>query len=199
MVGTSGRLRQRGAIQGAIGGVAGGIIGGVKASKKDLNFFSGKGDFDISKGIGAHGEMPDSKILKGKFVGNYHGTDVYESTSLGRGAGVTLPGKGIFVNPGAYSLNLDNELMQHEFGHVLQAKLVGKTAFYTKIGPASLASATINPQQHSRFWTEVWANNLSFDFFNHPSLNRPAIWSWRFPLIYNSVMDMIIVESFLKK
>jgi hypothetical protein len=181
--------------QGIAGGITGGLVGGIKAFNKDLDFFTGEGNFDISDGIGAH-ELPSLEEVKGKYAGNFHGADVYESSQLHGNEGITLPGRGIIVPVGTHSLNANYELMQHEFGHILQAKLIGNLNFYTKVGPFSLMSATINPGNHNRFWTEVWANNLSFDFFSR--MPKAPIWSFKFPLIYNTTDDYLLVRALSK-
>jgi len=58
--------------------------------------------------------------------------------------------------------------MQHEYGHILQYRLVGLKAYYGIIGPESLGSATMHNvlgHNHRTFWTETWANHLSKGYF----------------------------------
>jgi len=149
--------------QGLVGGVTGGIFGGIDAMRKDVNFFTGKAQMDLSNGFGAHGVSTDQTIL-GKYVGQYKydkSVSVYEADIDG---GVTLPGRGIIVTKGAYSRNLYPRLMQHEYGHILQAREVGYNAFYSVIAKESLISAAMDGKlghDHSYFWTETWANYLS--------------------------------------
>jgi hypothetical protein len=167
--------------QGAIGGATGGLFGGLDALSKDVNFFTGKGNFDLSSGYGAHGVANKNQIVKGKYVGKFEGVNVYESSSLGQGygsGGITLPERGIFVGKGAFSRNLDPFLVKHEFGHILQAREIGINNFYSKVGTQSFVSASTNPQNHTRFWTEKWANYLSYNYFK-----SPAAWPMsRFPV-----------------
>ncbi|WOC39722.1 hypothetical protein [Polaribacter sp. HL-MS24] len=87
-------------------------------------------------------------------------------------------------------------LLEHEFGHILQARKVGNLRFYSIIGKESLWSASVNtPQGHGKFWTETWANYLSADhfgqnnwlnglslhnnLFGYPLLKEPlSTWNW---------------------
>lgn len=55
--------------------------------------------------------------------------------------------------------------MQHEFGHVLQYRIVGLKKYYTVIAKESIVSCTKNADAHSIFWTETWANYLSKQYF----------------------------------
>lgn len=95
---------------------------------------------------------------------------MYESDIPG---GVTLPGRGIIVYDGAFSRQTDMALVQHEFGHILQANNVGKAGFYEVIAPESLVSAIRHGKfgwDHNTFWTETWANYLSNNYFGTNSL-----------------------------
>lgn len=191
-----------GGIQGAFGGVTGGVIGGIHARSKSLNFWNGTADLDLSSGFGAHGPVPtDGEPITGKFVGKFEGIDVYESKSLGtvnyraeRHGGITLPGRGIIVGEGAFSRGISPFVVKHEFGHILQARALGYVNFYKNIGIPSLWSASFGNSHHT-LWTEVWANNLSYNYFGKPS-NWPTN---LFPLKYsNPTKDIIrIFRSFL--
>ena len=170
--------------QGLTGGITGGVFGGLDALSKDVNFFTGDATFDVSKGYGAYGI--DSKIdnIQAKYVGEFEGVSMYESKGLGSGygsGGITLPETGIFVGKGAFSRGLDMGLVRHEFGHILQARIVGNLTFYTVIGKESLISASLHGvggHSHDLFWTETWANFLSFEYFG-----KPGYWnSIRFPI-----------------
>jgi hypothetical protein len=86
-----------------------------------------------------------------------------------KGAAITIPGIGIFVNP----KDKDNiDLLRHEFGHVLQARTWGFWFFITKIAITSLKSArkaNRNKQyKHMSMWTEYTANKLAYAYFNAP-------------------------------
>ncbi len=157
--------------QGLGGGLTGGIFGGIDAMSEDVNFWTGKTDFNLSSGFGAHNITDVNQTVTGKYVGKFEGTNVYESAKLGEGrysGGITLPGRGIIVGKGVMSRNLYPELMQHEFGHILQAGDVGLKAFYSVIGPESLISAARhgkNGWNHNTFWIETWANYLSKNHF----------------------------------
>ncbi len=157
----------------ALNGTIGGIRTGVEANKAGANFFTGKKSLDITGGIGAHNIGDDTpSILNAKYKGKYEGVNVFESKELGTyyhsrnewSGGVTLPGKGIIVGQGVYSRNYDPQLMQHEFGHILQSRRVGTGTFYGIIGKGSLISAAFN-HSHNTYWTETWANYLSQQYF----------------------------------
>jgi RHS repeat-associated protein len=181
----------------AIGGTIGGSFAGIEAKKAVVNFFSGRGNFDLSEGIGAH-NLPEGINLKnvyGKYKGNWNGENIFESANLGTysdsknlwSGGMTLPGRGIYVGQGVYSRNYDLGLMMHEFGHILQARAMGNTYFYTKIAPSSLVSATkssYGSYSHKNHWTEVWANQLAYDYFIR-GWSGSTQWNIRrFPLNY---------------
>lgn len=68
-------------------------------------------------------------------------------------------------------------MMRHEFGHVLQYKNIGFVKYYGVLAPASLSSATNNLNNHNLFWTETWANYLSYNYFNQPSN-----WNFSYPI-----------------
>ena len=56
-------------------------------------------------------------------------------------------------------------MMQHEFGHVLQYRIVGSNNYYTVISKESIKSCTQDVNAQSSFWTETWANDLSKQHF----------------------------------
>lgn len=195
-----------GGIQGLIGGITGGIIGGLDARVKDLNFWNGTAKLNLSEGAGAHGIIPDKGRIVGKYVGKFEGVNVYETPELGTGygsGGITLPRRGITVGKGVFSRHLDFELLQHEFGHVLQINQLGGSSFLTDVGWPSFRSAMkdgTNGWNHNEFWTEVWANNLSKSYFeaNYSYLSQP--WNYtRFPLTYRSHSDYLKVLNLIRK
>ena len=136
-------------------------------------------------------------MLKAKYVGDFEGVNMYESSKLGTGygsGGVTLPGKGIIVGRNAYSRAADMGLVRHEFGHILQSRMVGKFSFYRVIGKESLLSAARsgkNGYSHNTFWAETWANYLSYDYFGNPSY-----WDMtRFPIENISLFNWLRVVA----
>ena len=173
-----------GAIGGLSAGVANGIASGIEASKMDLNFWTGTGTFNLADGVGAHNIPISWGNITGKYVGTFEGVPIYESPSLGRGmysGGITLPGRGIVVGTDVFSKKQDLWLLKHEFGHILQAKEIGVLNFYTFVGPTSLGSATRSGSwglPHREWWTETWANYLSYNYFGKPN-NWPRL---RFPI-----------------
>lgn len=97
--------------------------------------------------------------------GIFEGIKIYEAHWMPAGAGMALPGFGIVVYPGGA---LNSKLLRHELGHILQSKQTGIILFYFKIGIPSLISAMRNGKrghQHHTYWTEVWADQLSTDYF----------------------------------
>ena len=172
-----------GVLGGITGGIAGGILGGVDALTKGTNFFTGTSSFDLSKAYGASGKPYCNQIVTAKYVGKFEGTNLYESSMMPDGAAATLPGRGIILSKGQYTLKSNarytQELLQHEFGHILQAKKVGLKAYYAIIAPESLGSAiksTYGNWNHNTFWTETWANYLSHNYFGVKSLLNTTIW-----------------------
>jgi hypothetical protein len=106
--------------------------------------------------------------------------------ALSKGAAFALPSIGIFLNPHERG-KARIDLVRHEFGHILRGAVVGNGNFYSYIVPASLYSATkahlITEYSHQNFWTEVRANDLSYNY-----LGRPANWNTnRFPLAQPSL------------
>jgi len=177
----SGQDIGRGIWQGAaIGGAIGGAFAGVEARKAGARFFSGKKTFDISNGVGAHNiSNATPSIFDAKYKGKFEGVNVFETEKLGYGrysGGITLPKTGIIVGQGVFSRGLYPELMQHEFGHILQARRVGVGTFYGIIGKESLLSAAFS-HSHNTYWTETWANYLSQQYFGSayiPSAQFPV-------------------------
>ena len=179
------------AIGAATGGAIGGLSRGIAAYKANTSFWTGKGTFDISNGIGATGSLPNAKKIDVVYRGRFEDTNIYESRSLGKvgftldnkipgnwGA-ITLPEKGIFVPENSYGVyrmnNAVREMFQHEYGHILQYRILGQSAYYHFIGTESLASATLSDVtngawNHNTFWTETWANYLSDGYFGGESL-----------------------------
>lgn len=99
----------------------------------------------------------------------FSGIPVYALKSLHRGAAFTLPGIGIFTGS-EYSGNID--LLRHEFGHILQARLHGYFRFYLFTGPLSLLSACREQWNigylHKNARVETEANILSYAYFKAP-------------------------------
>ena len=172
------------------GGITGGIHGGLDALNKGTNFWTGKTTFNLEGPLSYVGKgspwikdidlEQDLKIKKFKisarYVGEFEDQHVYESTNLGTYGsdyycGFTLPDIGICVGKGVYTGGEINgyAMMQHEYGHVLQSRIVGKYNFYKVIAKESMLNCgNIKPYNrvpHREFWTETWANNLSKQHF----------------------------------
>lgn len=95
-----------------------------------------------------------------------------------KGAAVTLPCIGIFVGK---EFEKDNQLLRHEFGHILQYRKWGFWLFWRRIALTSLKSARWSEKMkfnHQTTWTEWSANRLSYEYFN-----KPTDWNFnRFPI-----------------
>ena len=159
-----------------VGSLTGGIIGGIDALYKGTNFWTGTASFDLSDNYGAIGKPIGEKTVTGKYVGKFEGVNLYEA-NIPEGSAATLPGRGIILSKGQYSIHSSSlytkQLLQHEFGHILQARKVGMVAYYSIIAKESFISASfdgINGWSHDLFWTETWANYLSQNYFGANSL-----------------------------
>ena len=84
---------------------------------------------------------------------------------------MTFPDRGICVGKGVFTGCSENgrAMMQHEFGHVLQYRIVGKSNYYKVIAKESMLNlcgvSSYGKVSHDNFWTETWANYLSKKFF----------------------------------
>lgn len=108
-----------------------------------------------------------------KYVGDFEKTDIYETSIFANGAGLTIPDFGIVVSKGAFSKGLDNWLIKHEYGHILQKAKYGHLKFYTQIAFKSVWSATkqsiFKNHQHAVHRVEINANQLAYEYFNKPT------------------------------
>ena len=156
------------------GGIAGGLLGGLDALGKGTNFWTGKTSLDLSQGYAASGNFKIGETtVTGKFVGTYEGQNVFESSKLGsyktgNYSGVTIPERGIIVGKGVFTYRAKEgmAMMQHEFGHILEYRIIGPRAYWSVIAPESLFSASMSScDEHHKYWTETWANYLSKGHF----------------------------------
>ena len=129
----------------------------------------------------------------------FEGVSVFASRigHLKYGAAFALPGIGIFVNPKDVT---NKDLLRHEFGHILQARIWGYKFFYGTIVSVSVKSArkaNTDPDfTHQHTWTEWTANWFAYNYFNSPS-------DWntkKYPLAppENNRSDMYVSISKLK-
>ena len=168
------------AIWGGISGLMGGYSGYMDAQAKGVNPWTGVGKFDLSQGYSASGApLPEGKrTVTGRHVGKIEDVNVYESKHLGKFgegySGVTIPERGIIVGRGVYKGDWD--MIQHEFGHVLQYRLWGSDLYWSEIAPTSVMSI-LKYSDHYNTWTEWSANYLSY---HH--LGQPANWSTGNPI-----------------
>ena len=156
------------------GGIAGGLLGGLDALDKGTNFWTGNTSLDLSQGYAASGNFKIGETtITGKYVGTYEGQNVFESSKLGsykigKYSGVTIPERGIIVGKGVFTYRGTEgmAMMQHEFGHILEYRIIGPRAYWSVIAPESLFSASLSScDEHHKYWTETWANNLSKEHF----------------------------------
>ena len=165
------------------GGIAGGLIGGFDALDKGTSFWTGKTSIEITgayaySNCNSSGFKLNEKTVTGKYVGEFEGVNVFESKNLGslvtpesdgyyHYRAVTVPERGIIAGEGVFTsgLRAGQAMMQHEFGHILQYRMFGSTAYWYVIAPESFANATLFPSSHHRYWTETWANYLAKGHF----------------------------------
>lgn len=123
----------------------------------------------------------DAKIK----TSNGAGVRVIPTELIGKGGGMTIPEIGIFVNPRSLK---DENLLKHEFGHVLQYRKLGPHLYYWTKALPSLISATwstiTKSNSHHNSGTETDANDLAYEYFNGPiTWGKPINWDvGNFPL-----------------
>ena len=95
-----------------------------------------------------------------------YGTNLYP---FSHGAAITIPPIGIVTGKKFIS---HNNLLCHEFGHILQYRKYGCFYYWFCISTASLWSALktsfSKKHCHMHTWTELSANQLSFQYFKYP-------------------------------
>ena len=139
----------------------------------------------------------DANKIKAKYVGMFQGQRVFESSMLGsivsdNYSAFTLPDIGIFAGNGVFSSSrIDGiVMMQHEFGHVLQARKVGMRFYYDVIAKESSMNCNgiwpYNGISHDEFWTETWANYLSKQYFRDRWLGMEIKFPGHYHLYYPS-------------
>ena len=136
----------------------------------DIQFINpdGKENKDNSRSLNEKGDDQLKSPPAIKWVGFYKGILVFETPYVNGGA-MTLPGIGIFLNPGDFES--DPDVLRHEWGHILQSYLTGRVMFYNVIGVGSLISTQL-PGRHQDRWTEKSANQLAYW-----ALGKPKDWN----------------------
>ncbi|MGJ1267265.1 RHS repeat domain-containing protein [Sphingobacterium spiritivorum] len=107
---------------------------------------------------------------------------VFPNKDLENTAAYTLPISGdingqkingvIHISPEFYSKfrgKDTKDLLRHEYGHILQRRLLGADRWWINVAGPSLYSAATKGIEHQKSWTEVQANKLSYDYFGQPS------------------------------
>ena len=139
---------------GIAGGILGGVAGGIDALEKGTDFWDGTIKVSMDGAFSCMGNDLDGiwdkfkeeyQDFEGKYVGDFEGQHVYESKIMGTYSknggyrGFTRPNEGIFVGKKVFTGNSMNgcAMMQHEFGHVLQYKIVGTEKYYNIIAKES--------------------------------------------------------------
>lgn len=167
-------------------GIMGGIASGIDALGKNVDFWTGNVSVNLDGAYSCKETDPTDMLSRlkekkadilGKYVGDFEGQHVYESKMLGTYSetgsyrAFTLPDRGIVAGKGVFTSNSINgrAMIQHEFGHVLQYRIVGTAKYYTVIAKESLLNCAkiwpYNKISHDLFWTETWANYLSKQYF----------------------------------
>lgn len=164
---------------GISGAFIGGLADGTDAVRAKANFFTGRGVENLGDVLACtrkgcrvleEGKNIFDKI-KVEFVERFENINVYESKMLGTYSkaggysGVAIPSKGIFLGKNVF--RNDYDMVKHEFGHVLQYNLHGELAYYSIIAPESFVNASMSKtdMEHNNFWTETYANYLSYNYF----------------------------------
>jgi len=137
-----------------------------------------------------------NKIGQLRFYQNYFGVNYYISKDLGNA--VSIPNLGVIIGQSAFNgwskLNQLTNLMQHEFGHLLQYKYFG-SGYYTEVASLSLLSAsTGNALLHASMPWEKEANLLASWFFGSASVMgaKGSYWEtgyWKGSLLLQGVMS----------
>ena len=192
-----------GGVRALEGGITGEFFGGLDAVDKGTNFWTGTVRLDLTGAYSCIDWNPEDLINKlknkaedivGKYVGKFEEQNVFESKQLGSissgsYSGFTLPDIGICVGDGVFTKSQIGGLvmMQHEFGHVLQYRIVDAMDYYNVIAKESLLNCVFDRvsgiDTHSTYWTETWANYLSKQYFGVKwlgvetfSLNNPQFY-----------------------
>ncbi|MDE7128200.1 MAG: hypothetical protein K2O58_09990 [Bacteroidales bacterium] len=109
-----------------------------------------------------------SNMFDNVTVSYYHeATVINRNDSKKGGWGMTL---GSYIN----TMNKDEDLLRHEYGHVLQSQRLG-FVFIDVVGIPSLIGCALEGHEHNREWYETWANQLSYDelsLYHMDELNR---------------------------
>lgn len=91
---------------------------------------------------------------------------------------------GLTLGPYINSLNMTADpeydaMFAHEYGHVLQSKYLG-ALYFPLVAPFSLVGCAVDGKtwskhDHKNEWYEVWANQLSIEYFDNKKLSRVRI------------------------
>jgi len=183
-------------------------VGNVWSHTEDGGYLSDqKNSVDIGVDVFVNHQNSSSAI---PFTGSmadrstyFEGVRVYttEVGAIGRGAAGTLPEVGIFVNP---SDKYNEDLLRHEFGHILQARKWGMDFFYRTIVSESIKSANraneINDPSkynHHDSWTEWTANFFSWHYFGKPSDWNPSYQLYPSNIRMGSLQPMLPSKLFI--
>ncbi len=195
--------------QTALSAFLGGVEGGMDAVRKNTNFFTGTKRVNLSGASHYTGYWPSEFTLMevvGKYVGDFQEVPVFESGLIGNiknnWRACTIPEVGIFAVKGTLTSKLPlfkeagTALLQHEFGHILQYRLVGRNAYWGLIAKESFNSARYHSSNHYEFWTETWANYLSKEYFGKEWYGLRRRFREAYPAINISPENLNRVNSF---
>lgn len=88
---------------------------------------------------------------------------------------------GVTLGPYINTLNKDNDLVRHEYGHVIQSQKLGPL-YLPVVGLPSLIGSGLNGElghDHHYEWYETWANKLSCEYLTayEPADLRKRAWN----------------------
>ena len=91
-------------------------------------------------------------------------------------------------------------MMQHEFGHILESRIIGPRAYWSVIASESLCSASLSSCDEDHiYWTETWANYLSKRHFGVNWLGE--FFPGDYPVQnsnYSAILDIYSAYQFIK-
>jgi hypothetical protein len=95
-------------------------------------------------------------VLQSRKISYYKGASVFR-TNMNASAGF---GGIILLSNSAKDDRYGISHLRHEYGHVVQSRLLGIGTFGIIIGIPSMISIMTNPRDHHNQWFEIWADQL---------------------------------------
>jgi hypothetical protein len=110
----------------------------------------------------------------------YPGVKIYQTSTIREYSAVTLPGIGILIHPSVTGRD-QTQMLQHEYGHILDSQYYQGARFYFEIGIPSIWNVMTDPSSHDYFWTEMRANKKAERFFGVDYIPDPINYPTTFP------------------